>query len=293
MNRLPSGPSFAVLSGVSLLLWFRPLLNTFTLASSSDRYTHIFLIIPIAAALIVRDWRERGFDSRFWTPAMGLLVAALLIAGLARWGMPVSSPDLVLAIEMVALVLWWIGSFVLCFGLPAFRAFCFPLLFLFWMVPIPMVAVDSIVAGLQQGSAIAAQALFAIFRVPVARDETILQIPGIVLEVAAECSSIRSSLMLLVTTMVLAQVLLKTGWRKALVILLVVPLSIAKNGLRIFTIGMLTTRVDPSYLNGRLHHNGGIVFFLIALAVIFLLLWWLRRGERRPSSTPHLSPARP
>ena len=298
MNRLPSGPSFAVLCGVSVLLWFRPLLNTFALASGSDRYTHIFLIVPVAAALVVQGWREQGwrerrFDSRFWTPAIGLLVVALLIAGLARWGMPGSSPDLVLAVEMVGIVIWWIGSFVLCFGLPAFRAFCFPLLFLFGMVPIPTFAVDWIVAGLQQGSAIAAQALFAIFRVPVDRDATILRIPGLVLEVAAECSSIRSSLMLLVTTMILAQVLLKTGWRKALVVLLVIPLAIAKNGLRIFTIGMLTTRVDPSYLNGHLPHDGGIVFFLIALSVIALLLWLLRRGERRLSSTPQLSPASP
>src|SRR5208282_602773 len=100
MNRLPSGPSFAVLCGVSVLLWFRPLLNTFALASGSDRYTHIFLIIPVTAALII---------------------------------------------EMIALVLWWIGSFALCYGPHTLRAFRFPLLFLLWMVPIPARAVDWIV----------------------------------------------------------------------------------------------------------------------------------------------------
>ena len=298
MNRLPSGPSFAVLCGVSVLLWFRPLLNTFALASGSDRYTHIFLIIPVTAALIiqgwrVQGWRERAFEPRFWTPAIGLLFVALLIAAWARWGNFEGKSDLALTIEMIALVLWWIGSFALCYGPHTLRAFRFPLLFLLWMVPIPARAVDWIVAGLQQGSAIAAQILFATFRVPVARDGTILQIPGLTLEVAVECSSIRSSLMLLVTTMVLAQVLLKTGWRKGLIILLAIPLSVAKNGLRIFTIGMLGTRVDPSYLTGRLHHNGGIVFFLIALVMIFLLLWFLQRSERGLASAPQLSPARP
>ena len=112
-----------------------------------------------------------------------------------------------------------------------------------------------------------------------AQNGVLLTIPGLTVEVAQECSSIRSSSMLLVTTMVLAQLLLRSPWRKALVIGVAVPLSVAKNGLRIFTIAMLATRVDPAYLTGRLHHEGGIVFFMIALIGVFVLLWILRRGE--------------
>ena len=95
-----------------------------------------------------------------------------------------------------------------------------------------------------------------------------MTIPGLTIEVARECSSIRSSLMLVVTSMVLAQMLLRSAWRKTVVIALAIPLSVAKNGLRIFVLGMLATRVDRSYLTGRLHHQGGIIYFLIALAVI-------------------------
>jgi exosortase/archaeosortase family protein len=108
----------------------------------------------------------------------------------------------------------------------------------------------------------------------------LLHIPGLTLEVAPECSSIRSSLMLVVTTMVLAHLLLRSFWRKALVIAVAIPLSVAKNGLRIFVLGMLGTRVDPSFLTGRLHRQGGIIYFLIALSAIFLLLWILRHGEK-------------
>jgi exosortase/archaeosortase family protein len=85
--------------------------------------------------------------------------------------------------------------------------------------------------------------------------------------------------MLIVTTMVLAQLLLRSPWRKTLIILLAIPLSVAKNGLRIFVIAMLATRIDPGFLTGKLHRQGGIIFFLIALATTFLLLWLLRRGE--------------
>ena len=99
------------------------------------------------------------------------------------------------------------------------------------------------------------------------------------IEVARECSSIRSSVMLLVASMVLAQVSLRSPWSKAAVIAVTVPLSIAKNALRIVTLSMLGTRVDPGYLTGRLHYRGGIVFFMISLAVLVLLLWILRRIE--------------
>lgn len=110
-----------------------------------------------------------------------------------------------------------------------------------------------------------------------------LTIPGVTIEVARECSSIRSSSMLLVATMVIAHLALRSFWRKSLLIAAAVPLSIFKNGLRIFVIMMLGTRVDPGFLTGRFHHDGGIVFFLFSIVLIFIVLWVLWRGEARAS----------
>jgi exosortase len=118
--------------------------------------------------------------------------------------------------------------------------------------------------------------LFATAGIPVAQDGTQLTIPGLTIEVARECSSIRSSLMLVVTTMILAQILLRSTWRKTIVIALAIPLSVTKNGLRIFVLATLATHVDRSFLTGRLHHQGGIIYFLIALAIICLLIWFAR-----------------
>jgi len=80
-------------------------------------------------------------------------------------------------------------------------------------------------------------------------------------------------------SLVLVQLLLRSPWRQALLICLAVPLSEAKNGLRIFTIAMLASRVDPLFLTGKLHRDGGIVFFAIALLAAFALFWILRLGE--------------
>lgn len=281
MNKLPPRLTFAILCAVSLILWFRPLRDTFALARSNDEYTHILLILPVVVVLIVQGWREQNYKPQMSVGAGGLLVVALLLAAFAKRGRFLESSDVRLAIKMLALVVWWIGSFLFCYGKPAVRAFRFPLFFLFALVPLPRIVLDPIITLLQQGSTLAAQFLFLLFRVPVSREATALLIPGLEIDVTAECSSIRSSMMLLVTTMVLAHLLLNTPWRKVLIVLIAIPLSVAKNGLRIFTIGMLGSKVDPSYLTGHLHRQGGIIFFLIALAGIFVLLWILRRSETR------------
>ncbi|MFZ1928037.1 MAG: exosortase/archaeosortase family protein [Candidatus Sulfotelmatobacter sp.] len=278
---------FCILIAFSLAIWFRPLVSSFALAYRDSEYTHLLLIIPVSLTLIFLDWRTPAERSRL-TLSLGtiLMVLTLAVAVALRLGVVHLHPDERLSLNMLALVLWWIAAFVFSFGFSAFERAAFPLGFLFWLVPIPQVLLDPIVRLLQEGSAVSADVIFAIAGVPVVREGTIITIPGLAIEVARECSSIRSSLMLVVTTMVLAQMLLRSPWRKALVIAVAIPLSIVKNGLRIFVLGMLGTRVDPSYLTGRLHHQGGIIYFLIALGAIFLCLWIARRGDEKLLVSP-------
>jgi exosortase/archaeosortase family protein len=82
---------------------------------------------------------------------------------------------------------------------------------------------------------------------------------------------------------VLAYLLLCSQWRRILLVVISLPLSVAKNGLRIFVLGFLAVRVDPSFLTGRLHHQGGVIYLLIALAVILVLVWILNKSETRKS----------
>ena len=274
---------FFFLLASSLAWWWGPLASTFSQASSDERYTHLLIILPITITFILVDWNRDGkrnaafSGSQAILPA-GIMVIAVLLSVIVRWKFHPSS-DFRLAANMLALVAWWNASFVLCFGTRAFRRTLFPMLFLLWLVPLPDLVLNPAISLLQQGSAATAHFLFAVAGTPVQQRGMLLHIPKLTLEVAPECSSIRSSLMLVVTTMVLAHLLLQTGWKKALVVAFAIPLSILKNGLRIFVLGILATRVDPSFLTGRLHRQGGVIYFLIALAGIFLLIWWLRRTE--------------
>jgi exosortase len=289
---------FLLLCVISLFAAWRPLRDALWLATHDEEYTHLLIILPAAAALIWLELAGAGQRSSSGSSSLvssssvstessapglsaGLvpLCISLVIAGFARWHTNLL-PDEQLTANMLALVTWWVGSFVLCFGTRLSRALLFPLGFLFLVVPLPRFLLNQIVAWLQQTSAFTAHYMFSVARVPVTQEGVLLDIPGLTVEVAKECSSIRSSSLLLVTTMILAQLLLRTSWRKWLAIIVAIPVSVAKNGLRIFTIAMLGTRVDPSYLTGKLHHKGGIVFFSIGLGCMFFVLWILQRNER-------------
>jgi len=278
-------PVFASFCVVSILFWWRPLVRTLHLALTSDAYTHILLILPLSAALVYFDSKHQGsqalrVDPR---PSRGigatLLVLALLLGCYVRWGMATTPDDVRLSLAMFAIVTWWIAAVLFCFGARTLRSFLFPLCLLFLVVPIPEFALNSIVGFLQYQSAVASRIMFRAIGVPATQDGIIVSIPGLDLEIAPECSSIRSSLMLIITTLVLAHLFLRTWWRKALLVVIAIPLSVAKNGLRIFTIGELGTRVDPAFLSGNLHHHGGIIFFGIAVVVLVALLWILHRTE--------------
>ena len=264
---------------------WRPLAQTFALALREDAFTYVLIILPVSAVLLYLGWQSlQASIAPSIRKGSALLLIAIGTACVAFGWRASMTADVQLSVTMFALVLWWIGTFVFWFGDRAGRLALFPLCFLFGLVPLPRLPLNAIVAMLQSGSAWTAHGLFVLAGVPVDQSGVFLAIPGLTIQVAQECSSIRSSSLLLATTIVLAQLVLYSPWRKALVIALAVPLSIAKNGLRVFIIGFLGTRVDPGYLTGRLHHQGGIVFFALALLAVFTLLWLLRRGEQTPQA---------
>lgn len=142
---------------------------------------------------------------------------------------------------------------------------------------------DKAIFLLQAGSAIVATWLFRFLKVPALREGFILHLPTLDLEVATECSGIRSSVVLLITTLLVGQFGLRSFWAKSLLVLSVVPVVILKNGVRIVTIALLTMYVDRRFLHGWLHRSGGIVFYLLGLLALVPVLMLLKRTERASS----------
>jgi exosortase len=163
------------------------------------------------------------------------------------------------------------------------------LLFLVFAIPIPEPLLSKIIFLLQKGSSDVAEVFFRLGGVPYLRQGFVFELPGVAIRVAEECSGIRSTLALLITTVLAGHLFLRSPWKKLLLCLAVVPLAILKNGLRIMALSTLAIYVDPDFLYGDLHKHGGIVFFLVVLVPLALLLKWLQRGEV-PRSFEHAGP---
>jgi exosortase len=261
------------------------------LAFSSERYTHVLLVLPVSIALALLEARAKAVKPNF-APLPGLaLILVAFVLWLAGHTQAAATPEAGLTFGIISLVVCWLGLVVLFYGVDAFRQLLFPLLFLFLLIPIPQVVVDKCVFFLQAASTEATDGLFRLVGVPVLKNGFILSLPGLDIEIAKQCSGIRSALMLLLSGLLLSHLYLRSLWTKALLVLSVVPFAIAKNAFRIFTLSMLGMHVSPDFLYGNLHRNGGIVFFILALAGMAILLLFLRKaeGQARKARVPKTS----
>src|SRR5262249_1965106 len=140
--------------------------------------------------------------------------------------------------------------------------------------------VATVVALLQHESATLSYLLFCIIGVPAVRDGMLISLPQLTIEVAPECSGIHSSIGLLILTLAVADLYVYSRINKILLVLLMVPLCILKNAVRIVTLTTLALYVDPSFITGRLHHRGSILFFFLALIMLAPVVILMRRCEK-------------
>ncbi|HKV38292.1 MAG TPA: exosortase/archaeosortase family protein, partial [Blastocatellia bacterium] len=250
---------FVLASG---LVFFKTWAALVAYSLRNESASHILLIPAIVFCLLFSERRRIFLRSDLAIrPGLTVVFAAVGIFWLATRLSAAGNNRL--SLEAVSLVLLWIGGFITCYGFEAARAALFPLLFLLLMVPWPSAILDSVIRWLQEGSTDVTYAIFKALGIPVLRDGFVLTVPGVAIEVASECSGIRSSMALLITCLLAAHLYLRTTWRVLLFVLLVIPLSIIKNGIRIATLTLLSLYVNPDFLRGNLHRDGGFVFFLL------------------------------
>ena len=264
---------------VALALVFEPLRDLMDSAKRSDYYSHIILIPCVTGYLIYlkrKEILENPSPSYVFGGILAASGAALYLVGINQ-GVHLSENDLV-AFWVFSAAVFWTGGFILLYGCGAFRKYPFPFLFLVFMIPIPGAILQKVIYALQVASTEVSHLLFALSGVPYVREGFLFHLPGVSVEVAEVCSGIRSSLALFITSILAGHFFLDRFWKKAVLAVIVFPVTVFKNGIRIITLSLLGAYVDPRFLTGGfLHQSGGFLFFIPALGLLGLALWLLRR----------------
>jgi exosortase C (VPDSG-CTERM-specific) len=268
-----------------LAVFVQPLWRLMNYAAGSDLYSYILLIPFVSAYLLYvrRDQLPKNYGTDV-PLGIALFAGSLGIFLFTYWSnMAVRTPTdnsyfVLLSVSFLCCLA--AGGFFF-FGRDWMRAAAFPLGYLIFVIPMPAAMADALETASKYASAEVANVLFHLSGTPFLRAGLIFQLPNITIEVAQECSGIRSSWVLLMTSILAANLFLKTPWRRFALVAFVIPLAILRNGFRILVIGLLCVHMGPQMIHSLIHRRGGPLFFILSLIPFLAVLWWLHRGDSR------------
>jgi exosortase len=270
-----------ILSGLVLLL-YAPALKSLVLQWWSDPdYSHGFFV-PLFSGYILWRQRERWMKTEIKPSNFGLLVmlgaVGLLLVG--SLGAELFTTRFSLLVLLAGIILFLTGWKFL-------RAVSFPLCFLIFMIPLPQIVYNQITFPLQLLASRFATFWLEFVHVPVLRDGNILIFSNYSLEVVEACSGIRSLMTLISLAVIYGYLLEPRPWVRILLAVLMVPIAIVSNAIRIMGAGMMAHRFGAAAAEGFLHEFSGWVIFLVALLLLFASHWILRHIGKVPRKAAH------
>ncbi len=226
-------------------------------------YSHGFLV-PFISGYIIWNMRKElaGIEKRQSQAGLALFTGGILLQGIGiMWT--------VRFLSGLSLVVTISGIILFIYGWEFMKKIMFPVLFLFFMIPVPFV--DMIAPPLQTVSAIGTGNLAYLFGIPVQREGLILHTTAGAFEVALPCSGLRSVISLLTIGVIFAFILEGGILMKLIVIASSIPLALAGNIIRITSVLAIAnkygTQVAMNYFEGL----SNLVLFSVALLGLFMV----------------------
>jgi exosortase C (VPDSG-CTERM-specific) len=283
----PPSKGFAWAMAALVLGFAWPLYRLAHFAAQSDLYSQIFLIPAVSAFLVWSQRQQLSCDSeplRRWA-AVALTAGFVVLVGygLAVGSLVALTEEDSLALMTSSFLLFFYGICCWFRGRETLRRILFPLVFLVFVVPLPTFLHEGVESFFQHTSAPTAGAMLTLAGTSFVREGLRFHLQGMMdfpINVAPECSGFHSTVVLLLTSLVAAHLFLHTRWKQVLLVLVVIPLGIVRNGFRIFMLLQLCVHHGPRVLDSNLHHRGGPLFFALSLIPFFLLLVILRKSDR-------------
>ena len=256
---------------------YAPVMPEFFNLLRSDNNSH-GLLVPFISLYLIWKKYDSFDDEQISHSKSGflLLVFSLLLYFIGLIG----------GIELLprcALVMTVIGLIYFNFGKRIIHHIWFPLLFLFFIVPVPVSLVGTISLPLQMlATKIAAISLTAL-DIPVLREGNMLYFVNASLEVAQACSGIRSLVSYLMLSCLFAYLMHSSIQKKMILIALAVPFAFLANLIRVTGTGLLAHYYGNKVAQGFLHEFSGMVTFFFGFVLIVVSCRLLQKNV--PSCT--------
>jgi exosortase len=175
-------------------------------------------------------------------------------------------------------LLFLLGGMILFFaGWKMLRAVAFPLVFLVPMIPLPALIYNQVTFPLQLLASRLASNSLELLGIPVLREGNVLVLPNYSLEVVEACSGIRSLMSLIALAVAYGYLVEQRLWARITLVVLMLPIAVASNSLRVVGAGLVTYLWGPQYAEGFFHYFQGWLIFVSAVACMLLVHWFLSR----------------
>jgi exosortase D (VPLPA-CTERM-specific) len=284
---LPGYFLFLFAVGAALLLFGSALVQLYTIWNEQPEYSY-GILIPFLSGFLV--WRKRA-DLRgipftgSWYGSVFIVIGLLL----RLIGQLSTMPTVV----HYALLLVLYGLVLALTGPAVFRRILMPLFILVFMVPLPPVLSGQLSFELQLISSQFGVWIIRAAGISVFLEGNIIDLGSYQLEVAEACSGLRYLFPLMTLAFVIAYTFRGPFWKRALVFLSSIPITVVMNSLRIGVIGITVDRWGTRMAEGMLHEfEGWVVFMLSTLLVVLLAVGLSRLGASKNRSEAG-SPGKP
>ncbi len=249
-------------------------------------YSHGFLVPLLSGYLI---WQRRDKLRQIprhgsnWGLAVVLFAIGLLFLG--SLGAELFLARISLLCTICGLIVYFCGGALL-------RAVAFPMAFLLFAIPIPVVVYNQIVFPLQFiASKFATWALETLNLFPIMREGNVLILPGMSLEVVEACSGIRSLVSLLALAAGFGYLVERSVLVRWILFLAMIPLAIISNGTRVMITAVMANYLGPRAAEGFMHEFSGWVIFVVATVLFLALYSFMTKIRRMLGWLPEPAPA--
>jgi len=168
-----------------------------------------------------------------------------------------------------------ISTALLFMGWQPFKIILGPLLLLFLVVPLPDFIFNNLSSDLQLISSQIGVAVIRAFGISVYLEGNVIDLGKFQLQVVEACSGLRYLFPLVSLSIIAAFIYQAAFWKRVLVVLSSIPITVLMNSFRIGVIGVLVEYGGIEQAEGFLHDFEGWFVFMACIGLLLVEMWLL------------------